>query len=286
MSLTKVSLDVLEQFENISISNSLTISGITDSTTKTTGALVISGGVGVSKRITAGSFFTNTISAPTVDYTIGTEKIHASTGVNIGSGSSLTFGDGATPCKITATSGASGTLSLNVKDTVQVLHAAETGLVVGTGTAPAATLDVRGTALISGNTRINSLGIGTNASGTAGEIRATNEITAFYSSDKRLKTNIVNIENALEKIMSINGVMFDWTDEYISSRGGEDGFFVRKKDTGLIADEVELILPELVAVREDGYKGLKYEKMQGLIVESIKELKKQIDQIKEHLGMK
>ena len=57
-----------------------------------------------------------------------------------------------------------------------------------------------------------SLGVGTAASGTAGEIRAANNITAYYSSDIRLKTNIKPIENSLFKLQQINGMTFDWTD--------------------------------------------------------------------------
>ncbi|NDD99797.1 tail fiber domain-containing protein, partial [bacterium] len=64
--------------------------------------------------------------------------------------------------------------------------------------------------------------------GTTGEIRATNEVTAYYSSDSRLKENVQTIENALDKLRQLNGVMFDWTDEVILQRGGEDGYFVRK----------------------------------------------------------
>ena len=60
-----------------------------------------------------------------------------------------------------------------------------------------------------------ALGIGTTSVGaTAGELRATNEITAYYSSDERLKENIT-IENALEKVNSIRGVEFDWKADHI-----------------------------------------------------------------------
>ena len=69
-----------------------------------------------------------------------------------------------------------------------------------------------------------ALGIGTTSVGaTAGELRATNEVTAYYSSDERLKENISTIENALEKVNSIRGVEFDWKADHIKSRGGEAG---------------------------------------------------------------
>ena len=113
----------------------------------------------------------------------------------------------------------------------------------------------------------------------AGEIRATNEITAYYSSDIRLKENIISIEDPIKMLEQIRGVYFDWTDEHIESRGGEDGYFVRKHDIGVIAQEVEAILPEIVATREDGFKAVKYEKMVPLLIETIKAQQKQIDQI-------
>ena len=108
--------------------------------------------------------------------------------------------------------------------------------------------------------------------GAVGEIRATNDITAYYASDKRLKENITPIKNSLEKIDKINGVTFDWTKDYINSHGGEDGYFIRKSDVGVIAQEIEEILPEVVAERKDGYKAVKYEKIVPLLIESIKEL--------------
>jgi hypothetical protein len=136
------------------------------------------------------------------------------------------------------------------------------------------------TAVPNASTQVSSLGVGTAASGTGGEIRATNEITAYYSSDRDLKTNITPIENALGKIRSLSGVMFDWTDEYIASRGGEDGYFVRKHDTGVIAQDVQAVLPEVVATREDGTLAVKYEKMMGLVIQSINELADLVDEMK------
>jgi hypothetical protein len=63
----------------------------------------------------------------------------------------------------------------------------------------------------------------------------------------------------------------------MQSRGGEDGFFVRKHDIGVIAQEVEAILPEIVATRPDGFKAVKYEKLVPLLIEAIKDKKSTID---------
>jgi hypothetical protein len=136
---------------------------------------------------------------------------------------------------------------------------------------------------VAGNYQVNSLGVGTAGSATAGEIRATNEVTAYYSSDERLKENIQPIENALSKLQQLRGVMFDWKEEVITDRGGEDGYFVRKHDTGIIAQEVESVLPEVVAERADGYKAVRYEKLAGLIIQAINELSEEVQLIKKSL---
>ena len=128
------------------------------------------------------------------------------------------------------------------------------------------------------------LSVGATApSATAGEIRATNEITAYYSSDRRLKENIKLIADPITIVNQIRGVRFDWTDEHIQKRGGEDGYFVRKHDIGVIAQEVEAVLPEIVATRDDGTKVVKYEKLVALLIEAVKEQQKQINQISQAL---
>jgi len=114
-----------------------------------------------------------------------------------------------------------------------------------------------------------------------GSITATGEITAYYSSDERLKENVAVIQNPLEKLLSIRGVNFDWTEDYINSRGGEDGYFVRKQDIGVIAQEIEKVLPEVVAKKDDGYKAVRYEKIVPLLIEAIKEQQSQIEELKE-----
>lgn len=136
------------------------------------------------------------------------------------------------------------------------------------------------TLTVAGSTQLLSLGVGTAASGTAGEIRANNNITAYYSSDASLKENVKPIEHALDKLMSINGVEFDWTEDYINRHGGEDNYFVRRHDVGVIAQEIEKVLPEVVATRGDGTKAVKYDRIVALLIEAIKELKAEVDCLK------
>lgn len=123
------------------------------------------------------------------------------------------------------------------------------------------------------------IGTGTISVGTAGEIRASNEITAYFGSDINLKENLQLITDPLDKLSMINGYKFDWKDDYIAARGGEDGFYVRKKDIGVIAQEIEKILPEIVGTRPDGNKAVRYEKIIALLIEAVKEQQKFITQI-------
>ena len=152
---------------------------------------------------------------------------------------------------------------------------------VGLGTAaPTQKLHVVGGALITGTTTINgAITVGTTATIT-GALTAGGNITAFSSSDERLKENVANISNPLEKLALLNGVTFDWKDSYIESQGGLDGMFVRKNDVGIIAQDLEKVLPQLVAERDDGYKAVKYDRIVALLIEAVKELKAEVDSLK------
>jgi hypothetical protein len=134
------------------------------------------------------------------------------------------------------------------------------------------------------NIQFNSIGAGTAASGTAGDIRATADVTAYYSSDEKLKENVVEIDNAINKVKQIRGVEFDWKQDYLDAKGGEDEYFVRKHDVGVIAQEVEAVLPEVVATREDGIKAVKYDRIVALLIEAIKEQQSEIEELKKKLG--
>jgi hypothetical protein len=109
-----------------------------------------------------------------------------------------------------------------------------------------------------------------------GAITATGDITAFFTSDRNLKQNIVNIENSLDKVSKLNGVYYNWTKEALE----KNTHLVDQKEVGVIAQDVEAVLPELVATREDGSKAVRYERLCAVLIESIKELKKEIDTLK------
>jgi len=104
------------------------------------------------------------------------------------------------------------------------------------------------------------------------EIEASGDVIAFGSSDKRLKDNIEPIEDPLEKMDKIGGYTFIWNDKQSTYEG---------KDVGVIAQEIEEVLPEVVTTRGSGFKAVKYEKIVPLLIESIKELKQEVDEIKQ-----
>ena len=126
----------------------------------------------------------------------------------------------------------------------------------------------------------NSLGVGTAASGNIGEIRATNNVPAYYSSDRKFKENIKPITSALQKVEYIGGKTFSWTQSYISNHGGEDGYFISKDDFGVIAQDVQSVFPLAVKTREDGTLAVDYQKLVALAFQAITELKAEIDTLK------
>jgi hypothetical protein len=220
-----------------------------------TGAVVVQN-TGVTS-VTAGSGIT--VSAST-----GGVTISASGAAGV---SSISFGStGLTPS--TATTGA-----VTVSGTLAVAN----GGTGATSTANAATNLGLGTA---SSVQFGSFGVGTAASGTSGEIRATNNVTAFYSSDARLKENVQPIQNALGIVSAVGGKTFDWTDAYIAEHGGADGYFVTKSDFGVIAQDVQAVFPVAVRERGDGTLAVDYEKLVAVAFAAIAELRAEVDALR------
>ena len=114
---------------------------------------------------------------------------------------------------------------------------------------------------------------------TGTELRSSGDVIAYYSSDFTLKENINPIANALDKVSQLGGYNFDWKDTHLETRGGLDDMFVKKSDVGIIAQEVQKVLPEAVGKREDGTLGVRYELLVPLLVESIKELSEKVKEL-------
>jgi hypothetical protein len=137
-------------------------------------------------------------------------------------------------------------------------------LISGSGAGNGSSIITTGSINISG-----SLGVGTAASGVVGAILATNDVVAFASSDERLKENVEVIGSAVEKIEAIGGYTFDWIPmEGIHVHSGHD--------IGVIAQEIEAVLPELVTTRDNGYKAVKYEKLTAVLIQAVKELSERV----------
>ena len=155
--------------------------------------------------------------------------------------------------------------------------------------AYAATWKKVGAASTTDNLQINSLGVGTTASLTAGEIRSAGNITAYYS-DYRLKENIRPIDDPLAKIQQISGCYYS-----SNARAASFGYKDTSLQVGVIAQEVQKILPEAVklapfdtSVGPNGelrstsgetYLTVQYERIIPLLIECIKELNGRIEEL-------
>ena len=112
----------------------------------------------------------------------------------------------------------------------------------------------------------------------SGDVVAAGDVVAYYTSDIRLKDNIEVIKGSLDKIDGIRGVEFDWNEKapgWARERG---------HDVGVIAQEVQKVLPEVVQERKSGYLGVDYKRLVPLLIESVKELKKEVEKIKKKVN--
>ena len=252
---------------------------------------------GNSNLVTLGTVTTGTWSATTIATTRGGTGLTSFTSggaVYATSSSALTTGT------LPIASGGTGTTTAPTSGTLLIgnsgggyTSATLTGTsnrVTITNGSGAITLSLPQDIATSSNLQFSSLGIGTAASGTAGEIRATNAITSYYS-DERLKTNIQLIPNALEKVVSLRGVTYN-ANELAESFG----YTNKEQQVGVLAGDVEKVLPEavkpapfdLIRIDEnteisssgENYKTVQYEKLVPLLIEAIKELNEEIKILK------
>jgi hypothetical protein len=113
--------------------------------------------------------------------------------------------------------------------------------------------------------------------GVSGALNVGGDVVAYASSDERLKNNIELISNPIEKVQQLKGVTWEWNEN-------ADELQQSLPNVGVIAQDVEKVLPQLVHDRDNGYKGVDYAKLTGLLIEAIKEQQKQIDELKSRLG--
>lgn len=171
----------------------------------------------------------------------------------------------------TAISVTNGSGSITIANTGVTSAVAGTGITVS-GATGAVTISIGQAVATSSNVQFNSVGVGTAGSGTAGEIRATNNITAYYSDD-RLKTKLGNIKDALDKVKTLSGFYYEANN--IAQSLGYDVV----KEVGVSAQQVQAVLPEVVvpAPIDDKYLTVRYEKLIPLLIEAIKELDEKVE---------
>ena len=295
--------------KRLNVGGDTIINGTTQSTTKDTGALIVEGGVGIEKNLNVGgtSTFTGLLGVnggATIDNIrigiAGDNEIDTSTGnLTIDSaGGTTTIDDilvvsGNTTFQSNVYLGDSDILNLGAGNDLQIYHDGSNSFIDDTGTGA---LYIRGNGSVNiqkytGEDMIvatadgainlyfnNSNKLQTTTTGVAisGELTVTGDITAFYTSDQRLKNNITPIPNALNKVLSISGNTFDWNE-----KSGKEG-----TEAGVIAQEVLEVLPEVVTTRDNGYLAVHYDKIVPLLIEAVKELSGKVDELQQKLNDK
>jgi hypothetical protein len=226
---------------SLKVRDSLKIDSTTQSVDKDTGCLVVEGGVGIEKNLNVGgaTSITGLLRVSGVSTFVGVSTFNSN--IFVGGDASLV-----------------GSLTVNSSTGITLRNGGD--LILNNASNS-------GSASIYCDTD-NELRTNNNVY-IGGALNVVGDITAFYSSDKRLKNNINPIPNALDKVNSISGNTFTWNDN--SSHTGED--------VGVIAQEVESILPQVVKTRGDGYKAVQYEKLVPLLIEAIKDLNNKLNSI-------
>ncbi len=222
--------------------NAISIVSNTSSTSTTSGALIVTGGAGIGGNVYIGGI------------------LNAATSVSVVGG--LVAGNVTAPL-VTAT-------------TVSATTVSATTLTGTLSTTSQPNITSIGTIT---NLQTTSLGVGTAASGTSGEIRATNNITSYYS-DERLKTKLGTIENALDKVDQLTGFYYEAND--VAQGLG----YTAQREVGVSAQATQSVLPEIVksAPISDKYLTVQYERFAPLLIEAIKELRQEVNAIKRQLG--
>ncbi len=239
-----------------SISKTLTLSQGTQSTSSTTGDLVISGGVGIAKNVFIGGNLSvsGTFNGGAVEF--GNIKIAQTNDNTIDTVAGKLILDSADG-------------EVNINDNVIIQNNLFTEANVTLGNATSDTTTVSGTLAVQSTTNSTNKSTGAvvvfGGVGINNDLHVGGDITAFASSDINLKENINVIPNALDKINAISGNTFTWK----SGKGD---------DTGVIAQEIEALgLPGVTTIRDDGTKAVRYEKLVPVLIQAIKELSAKVD---------
>jgi hypothetical protein len=126
-----------------------------------------------------------------------------------------------------------------------------------------------------GASEVSYMTLDTSTTG-GGDLTVKGDVIAYGSpSDRKYKENIKPIESALDKAMQLQGVTFDWKEA--------DSILDIKEDIGFIAQDVEKVLPELVRDSGKGNLSLRYQGITPILLEAIKELKAEIEELKKQI---
>jgi hypothetical protein len=262
-------------------------------TTGVTGTLpVANGGTGQTSytdgQLLIGNSTGNTLTKATLTQGSGVTITNSAGGITIaatGSGGTITSvtassplasSGGATPnISITSSTGSGAVVLATSPTLVTPLLGTPTSGNLANCTFPTLNQNTSGSAATftstSQNSQFNSVGVGTAGSGTAGEIRATNNITAYYSDD-RLKKRLGGIENALDKVRTLDSFYYE-ANETAQELGYEP-----IREVGISAQQVQAVLPEVVvpAPIDDKYLTVRYERLVPLLIAAIKELEEKV----------
>jgi len=258
--------------DTTNVTAQLKVTNTTQSTTTATGALVVSGGTGIAQNLNVGgnTNITGTLgvtNATTLSSTLDVTGVSTfRSNVYLGDSDTIYLGDGndlaiyhnGTDSYIDDQG--TGSLYLRGNTSVNIQKYTGENMIV-------ATADGAVNLYYDNASKLNTISTGCSVTG---ELIVTGDITAFSTSDQRLKDNITPIPNALNKVLSISGNTFDWND-----KSGKEG-----TEAGVIAQEIMEVLPEAVTTRDNGYLAVNYEKLVPLLIEAIKELKSEIEDLR------
>lgn len=268
------------------------ITGNAGTATKWAAAVVVNGtnvdgattpvtiGVNTTSIATSGTYYPTFVPSNTGSNQQASTNASLSYNPNTGYLSATRFvGSGAGLTNIVTSIALNGAAAVNGAVTLSTVGsvAAGTGVTVsGTGAGPytgAVTVNIGQAVATSSDVRFGSIGVGIAAPGSNNVVVQGN-VTAY--SDRRLKDNIETITNALNKVTQVRGVTYTRTDM-------EDTL---TRHTGVIAQELELVLPEAIMTGSDGIKSVAYGNVIGLLIESVKELNAKVDKLQQQLAEK
>lgn len=211
------------------------------------------------------------------DFNLVTGKAYEINGTSVLSASTL--GSGVTVSSLTSFGNSPVLVTPNIGTPSYAV------LTNASGTANNLTANIANYISVSDDTTTNATRYPIFANGTSGAIVEQVSSTKLFfnpstglltstdynsSSDKRLKKNIKTLDSALNTVSSLRGVTFEWKE------GGG-------KSIGLIAQEVKEVVPDIVVADDNGYLGIKYTNIIGLLVEAIKEQQDQINTLKKQI---